>query len=167
MSLDIATPRGQRTLEYEQRAAEIFLHHHPLYTYAETPKDRPGLVDALLVEAAQVRAVVEQKSRDMTIDTLRSWDYEWLVTMEKVRIASAIAKQLCVPFVGFLYLIPEDALLVKRITNADGSLATGVREESRRTQATVNGGSAVRLNAMIDMSGARWFTMHESLSLRS
>lgn len=167
MGLDIATPRGQQTLAHEQRAVEIFLRHHPEYTYAETPKNRPGAVDAILIEGASVKAVVEQKSRDMTLDTLQSWGYEWLVTAEKIRLASKIAQSLCVPFLGFLYLIPEDALLVKRITNADGSPASGIRLESRSTQATVNGGVAYRENAMIDMSGARWFTMHESLDLRS
>ena len=165
MGLDIATPKGQRTLVQEARAVEIFLRHHPEYVYAETPKDRPGAVDALLVKDGMVKCVVEQKSRDLTVDTLRSWNWEWLVTAEKIRVASTIAKALCVPFVGFLYLVPEDALLVQRITNADGSAAVQMRTDLRETQATVNGGVAVRQNAMIDMSGARWFTMHESLSL--
>lgn len=167
MSLDIATPRGQATLGHEERAVEIFMRHHPEYIYAETPKNKPGAVDALLIEGQLVRAVVEQKSRDMTLDTLQAWNYEWLVTADKIRIAADIARSLCVPFLGFLYLIPEDALLVKRIANADGTLVAGIREEFRETQATVNGGKAFRKNAMIDMSGARWFTMHESLSLRS
>ena len=167
MGLDIATPKGQDTLRHEQRAIEIFRYHHPEYVYAETPKDKAGAVDAILIENGLVKCVVEQKSRNMTIDSLAQFGYEWLVTTKKVQLAANIAQNLCVPFVGFLYLIPEDALLVKRITNADGSAASNMREEVRETQATVNGGTALRRNTLIDVSGAWWYTMHESIKLRS
>lgn len=164
--LDIRTERGQETIRHEERAVEIFRKHYPEMRYAQTPKSAPAIVDAVLIGSDNALVgVVEQKSRDMTFETLASWGNEWLVTKKKVLQSRELAMGLCVPLVGFLYLIPEDALVVQRIANADGSRACPIRSEKTMTQATVNGGVAYRENCFIDVSGGAWFTMFERGSM--
>lgn len=153
--MDIQTPRGRETLDHERRSIELWAHNYPNIYYCETPKNRPASVDGILTTRDdRIVAVVEQKSRDTTIKQLLAWNCEWLVTQAKIDRGRDIAKHLCVPFIGFLYLIPDDALIVRRIANEDGSWAATIRTESTRTQATVNGGSIVRENAYINMVNA-------------
>ena len=166
MALDIQTRRGEESVAQERRAIEIFTQHHRDIHYVETPKDEPAFVDAILARDMRMIGVVEQKSRDMPLDTLASWGWEWLVTKKKVTDGRQISMGLRVPFVGFLYLVTDDLLLVRRLFNADGSVACRMRSERRETQATINGGVANRENAMIDMSEATWYTMHDTGSVK-
>jgi len=158
MALDINTPRGQKSLEYERRCAEIWLSHNPGWQYIKTPKDSDSPIDAVLVDPTNtIRALVEQKSRDMTRSQLAEFSDEWLVTMDKLVRASGIGRLLRVPLVGFLYLIPEDSLLTKQLSDEEGLFVAKFRCDRTPTQATINGGEAVRANAYIDMSGAKEF----------
>jgi hypothetical protein len=153
--LDIETPLGQETLDHERRSIELWARNYPNLYYCETPKDRPASVDGILTTRDdRIVAVVEQKSRDTTLRQLAAWDCEWLVTQSKIDKGRDLAMHLCVPFLGFLYLIPDDALVVRRIANENGSWAATIRTEATRTRATVNGGSIIRENAYIDMTGA-------------
>lgn len=158
--LDITTPRGQETLGHEARAAEIWHSHYPHMAYVETPKDQPASIDAILVTPDNaIAGAVEQKSRDMTFSQLARWDNEWLVTRAKLDAARMIAVMLRVPVFGFLYMIPEDALIVRRIWNADGTKAAAMRSQATTTQRTVNGGSIERENAFVNMTGALYMTL--------
>ena len=159
MGLDINTPRGQKSLEYERRCAEIWLSCNPGWQYINTPKDSDSPVDAVLVDPTlTVRALVEQKSRDMSRAQLADFKEEWLVTLDKLIRASGVSRQLRVPLVGFLYLIPDDCLLTKPLSDAGGLFVAKFRCDRTSTQATINGGEAVRANAYIDMSGAKEFS---------
>lgn len=163
MGLDVLTDRGQETIAHEQACVDIWHRHYPRVRYAHTPKREHATVDAVLVnDDDHLVAVVEQKSRTMSLDTLASWDYEWLVTLEKVKAAARICAALRVPLVGFLYLVPDEMLLVRRICDIDGAPVAPIRTERTTTQATVNGGTADRVNAFVDMRGASWFTIHEA-----
>lgn len=151
--MDILTPKGQATVRQEEEAVAAFIARYPEFIYARTPKDKPSPVDAVLVKSGVVSAVVETKCRQMTASTLRSsFKSEWLVTGQKVEDGIQVAKSLCVPYVGFLYLVPDKLLLVAKIW--DGEYKVPIRWEETETQATVNGGLATRVNAFINMSGA-------------
>ena len=152
--MDILSPKGQTTLPDEQRAKEIFLISYPKYRYVETPKDRPADVDAFLVLDDCIKAIVETKCRyDCDLEKFRgSYDNEWLVTFDKLEKARSIAKGLCVKVVGFLYLKQSDVLLVQELVDANGLYVPSVRLDPTTTQATINGGTATRTNAYIDMN---------------
>jgi hypothetical protein len=76
---------------------------------------------------------------------------EWLITWEKVRIGLEMARGLCVPLFGFLYLVDDQTLLVQE-------LSVGIlRRDFTATQKTINGGVAVRENAFIRMTDAGIF----------
>jgi len=75
--LDVNTPKGQQSLQHELRAVELWNYHYPQFTYVHTPKDGSALVDAVICDnEANVCAVVEQKSRNMSLEQLQNWDNE-------------------------------------------------------------------------------------------
>lgn len=77
------------------------------------------------------------------------------MTWAKVQNAITIASSLGVPCIGFLYLVDEDILLSQKISEPDGRLVADVRLSTTETQATINGGVALRTNAFIDMRQAK------------
>ena len=93
--------------------------------------------------------------REMTRTQLTEWDDEWLVTYDKVQKAVGLAKQLCVPVVGYLLLIPDRIVVVTRLINDRGEVVAPMRLDRTQTQATINGGQVVRTNAYIKITGAK------------
>jgi hypothetical protein len=161
-NMDIKTPKGKITREDESRAAEIFHHHYPEYRYLETPKDEPALVDALIVCGSVIHSVVETKCRyGLTVEYfMNAFEGSWLITFDKLEQARKIAVSLGVGLSGFLYLKEDDALLITTISDKTGLFKQRVYVESTETQRTVNGGTAVRNNAFIDMKNAKVLRMN-------
>jgi hypothetical protein len=154
--LDVNSPKGQESLEHELRAVQLWNHHYTEYTYVHTPKNGPALVDAVIVDNdTNVVAVVEQKSRNMSLEQLQKWNNEWLITFDKIEAGRYVANSLGVPFIGFLYLIPDDLLITKQLSNAYGEWTCDFRTALTETQETINGGKIVRENAYIDLTGAK------------
>ena len=154
--LDVNSPKGQESLEHELRAVQLWNSHYTDYTYVHTPKNGPALVDAVICDNdCNVVAVVEQKSRNMSLEQLQNWNNEWLITFEKIEAGRYVANSLGVPFIGFLYLIPDDLLITKQLSNANGEWTCEFRTALTETQETINGGKIVRENAYIDLTGAK------------
>lgn len=152
--MDILTPKGQETRQQEERAIEIWHRAYPSYTYIQTPKDKPALVDAVLNVDGEIRGVVETKCRNMSSEEFKQFGMTWLVTYEKLVKAAVIAEGLCVPLIGFLYLTKDDLLMYQKLWEPDKGWVCEMAIKPTRTQATVNGGSIIRSNAYIDMSNA-------------
>ena len=157
-TLDVNTPRGQQTLQDEDRAASIFMGHYRKrgLIYCRTPKAGAAKVDAVIADQSAVRGVVETKCRyKCKLDTFRNkWGNEWLVTFDKLEGGKNAADLLQVPFYGFLYIVDDDALLVKKIYDPLIGWVATFRVERTVTQATCNGGDAIRANAYIKMDDA-------------
>ena len=154
--LDVNTPKGQESLQHELRAVELWNYHYQDFTYVHTPKDGSALVDAIILNSDRnVCAVVEQKSRNRSLEQLQKWDYEWLITFDKIEAGRYVANSLGVPFIGFLYLIPDDLLITKQLANAKGEWTCDFRTAITETQETINGGKIDRLNAYIDLTEAK------------
>lgn len=155
--LDVNSPKGQESLVHEMRAVQLWQHHYPDFTYVHTPKDGSALVDAVIVEhhEADIVAIVEQKSRNMSLEQLLKWDMEWLVTYAKIEAGRITARALGVPFIGFLYLIPDDLLITKQLSDANGEWTCEFRVDMTETQETINGGKITRENAFIDLTEAK------------
>lgn len=154
--MDILTPRGQESRKWEDRAVQIWSSHYPDIIYASTDKDTPCVVDAVLVKNNNVVGVVEQKSRPglSFVDFIVTYEKRWLVTQQKLDSASMIAQSLKTNLVGFLYFPTADVLIVKTLWKNSAGWVADIVTEQTRTQATINGGSALRYNAYIDMTGA-------------
>jgi hypothetical protein len=154
--MDILTPRGQESRKWEDRAVDIWSSHYPQIAYVSTDKDKPCAVDAILVKDKQIVGVVEQKSRPSltVVEFMGDHKGEWLVTHQKIKDGVAIAQALHTKFVGFLYLPEADLLMFKTIWHPDQGWTVPIKVHETKTQATINGGIAVRENAFIDMKNA-------------
>jgi hypothetical protein len=165
--LDINTVRGQISLEQERRAAAIFEQNYPSLTYIGTQKDGTAAVDAVVlrerlenpleseVKITEVFYVAEAKCRDMSLRTLTGpFHNEWLVTASKLERGRIVALLLRVPLIGCLYLNDDDLLLLQHLADARGQWVCQFRVDKTLTQATINGGEALRDNAFINMTGA-------------
>jgi hypothetical protein len=154
--LDVNTPKGQQSLQHELRAVELWNYHYPQFTYVHTPKDGSALVDAVICDnEANVCAVVEQKSRNMTLEQLQKWDNEWLITFDKIEAGRYVGNALGVAYIGFLYLIPDDLLIIQQISDGQGKWTCDYRLDTTETQETINGGLVTRLNAYINLDNAQ------------
>ena len=157
--MDILTERGQKTVRDEADAYRLWESHNPGWSVIKTPKDKPASVDAFLVHDGEIKAVVECKCR-YELDYYgfaTKFNSEWLVTMDKVIRGASVARELCVPLVGFLYLADTGDLYCKELADNSGQFVVPFRCENTVTQRTVNGGEAIRANAYIDMTQARCY----------
>lgn len=160
--LDILTPKGQQTLADEQVVAESFTRQTGIL-YIQTPKKLPAVCDALLVRNDILVGLAETKCR-YDIPDMEFWreryKSEWLITFSKVTRNCYLADGLCVPLVGILYIVKPKIFLVKRIYDGEKkSWVATVRTEQSVTQAGVNGGSADRMNVLVDMRDAKQYAL--------
>jgi hypothetical protein len=155
-SLDILTELGQKSVADEREAARIWERHFPL-PYISTPKDRPAWVDAVILRRGEILYAVETKCRyDMDLKRFtEERNSEWLITAEKIDKAKIVCEALCVPLLGFLYLVPDKCLLVDKILDEKGNIVIGIKYQDTATQKTINGGTIVRRNAFINMLEAK------------
>ena len=154
MQLDILTPAGQQTVAQELIAYAIFEACQRGYTIKHTDKAKPEPYDGWIMHAGKPVALVETKCRaDVDYhEFVRRYKNTWLITEAKIKYAADCARRERVPLLGFLYIVRGQVLLVKKLTDKNGAVIEH-RTEKTKTQATVNGGLAERLNAFIDMTG--------------
>ena len=140
----------------EQQAQNIFTSNYPRYQYAQTPKEKPADVDAFLIRDGIIGGVVETKCRyDVDLEEFKQrYSCEWLVTFDKILKGKQVADALCTKLVGFLYIVQSKTLLVQTIAD-NGLYVPSIKIMTTQTQATINGRTAVRSNAFIDMSSAK------------
>lgn len=149
MSLDIATPKGQISLRDEQIVARWF-NRKEGHVYAQTPKDSPVKIDALLIRDSNLIGLAETKCRyDIDFHGFKTrYKNEWLITAEKVESSLNLAQQFCVPLYGLLYLVRDDVLLIANLSK------TKMYKKFTKTQKTINGGEIVRENSFVSMENA-------------
>jgi len=154
--MDILTPKGQETLTQEREAISLFLRSFPSFEFIETPKDTPADIDGFITRDGTIISGVEIKCRNMTADELASkYRHQWLVTADKLDRGVSVCERLGTDFRGFLYLVPDKMLFIVPIFSYKDGWLIEPEYEITKTQATVNGGHAERLNAYVDVSGAK------------
>lgn len=154
--MDILTPKGQKTVADEMLAADIWHAAYPTKRYVCTPKNRPALIDAFLVENDQIIAGVESKCRyDLTLERFcNNFNAEWLVTRSKIEGGAKICDALGVPFVGFMFLVEEKRLLCIRLF--DKMWLTNIHSRISTTKRSINTNDTIdRENSYINMKDAR------------
>jgi len=158
-TLDINTPRGQQTLSDEAKAVQIFHARYPQWKYIDTDKRTMAKADGLLLCDDKLEGLVLTSCRyHCTLATFQlNWNWEWLVTWRKLALGALLGRHLQTSLIGFLYIVDEDLLLIKRLFDPlkpVGQQWTKMRTELTATQATCNGGSIVRRNAFIKIDHA-------------
>lgn len=155
MSLAILTPTGKAAAADQIEAARIVFGKSK-FKFWHTSVKGSAFVDGVITEDGEIVGVAEIKTRDMTLDQLRSvFKNEWLITTNKVGFLKSAAIILGVPGYGILYCKPDNVALMVRICDAGGALTCEIRNEVTTTQATCNGGTAERMNSFIGMHLAK------------
>lgn len=154
--MDILTPKGRETIKQEREAISLFLDAFYDYGFSETPKDRPADIDGIITHNGTLISGVEVKCRMMTYEELMGpFRGRWLVTQDKIDRGISLCRGLGIDFRGFLYLVPDKMLVIVPIWSYDRGLLADIELAQTETQATVNGGVALRLNAYIDITKAK------------
>lgn len=155
MNLDINTPNGQISLNHEKEA-QNWIKRKWKVEIIETLKHTAAKCDGFIVREDQCIAVFETKCRyDMTYKKLVEERGTWLISYEKILYGQQVSKILQIPFLGFLYLIPNEApedkvLLFWKITDSNGEFCFDFQiTEQEETQKTCNKekGTIIRPNA--------------------
>ena len=118
----------------------------------ETRDDTEAVLDVLFFRAGTLAAVAEVRNRPMALAALRAHG-SYLVTFRKLVRGWLLAEQHCVPFVLVVGL--TDAIVHWQISDKEGNWQAACRIARTWTQATANGGRAVRANAYLDLKEMR------------
>jgi hypothetical protein len=121
VKLNINTPRGQKSLEYEKEVTTFFERANDGLQWIDTPKGMPAAVDGVWVRYGELKSVAEIKCRDMSEDTFFGrYKAEWLLSVDKLEKGRLAAKLLGVPFFGYLALIQSGIVLYKSLYDGEG-----------------------------------------------
>ena len=150
--MDILTEKGQQSLRYEDKMLRVIKSKYNL-DIIETNKDKPALCDGFTVRNGIITGVFESKCRSHTLQDFKKWG-SWIITYAKVDGLAWMSNKLCVPAIGFLYIIPDNLILKWIITDNEGNYLFDIRTQKTKTQATINGGVAERENAYLPMEYA-------------
>lgn len=160
--MDIHTPKGQESRQQERDAVRIFNTHFPdtTYKFAHDFNSKLAISGGLINKRNELIGVVKTKCRQDSLATFQTtYRWEWMITKAAMIDAAAFADTRLVPLWGFLYLVPQKILLIKMLYH-NGEWK--VRQSSRQTesQATINGGTATRMNMFLDIRDADRFTIN-------
>jgi len=151
--MDILTSKGQKSLEYEREMLERIRHNlcktHKEDSYLiETDKNMDAKVDGIIVKNNQVSGIFESKCRNLSLMQLRDFG-SWLITLDKIMDGKQLSEMLRVPYIGFLYLIKDKIIMYWKITDKYGDFTFDFEVKKTKTQKTINGGTACRVNAYL------------------
>lgn len=156
--LDIHTEKGKESLLHEQEMIAIVQRYAPAHRFIQTPKEYAADVDGVVTKDNSIVAIFETKCRNMTHGELTlSHSNEWLISYDKLTKGARLAKAFQVPFIGYLYLIPDKTVLSVVLADKDGNLMPKVQLQRTETQRSCNGGAVTRTNAYVSMAGSKVF----------
>ena len=147
--MDILTEKGQQSLKKENEMLGIIKSKYGV-DIIETHKDKPALCDGFTVRNGIITGIFESKCRNNTLQDFNEWG-SWIVTYDKIDGLAWMSSILCVPAIGFLYLIPEKTILTWTITDNEGNYLFDFKVDKTITQRTINGGKIERENAYLPM----------------
>jgi hypothetical protein len=153
-NLDILTEKGQKTLLEENLVVEKLRDKWKVQVI-NTNKDDCAAIDNILVRDNTTVAICEIKCRQLTREQLASYGNTWLITHQKIKEGAQVSRLLRVPFIGVLYLVPDDLVLYWKITDNDGNYQFDYDVRNTETQRTVNGGLIIRENAYLHTKYAK------------
>ena len=150
--LDSETEGGRRYIEEEalvaERVGEVFGVTPLSLGSATTHSDRLFSRDGTVV------SIVEIKSRNMSLSELENLG-SYLLSYHKIDWGIAAAQLLHVPFLLFVSLMKSNHIVYWTIANGEGNIRCNFQVQDTKTQATCNGGVAVRENAYIFLDGMK------------
>jgi len=141
MNLDINTPRGQESVAEETEMFNIIKSKNPSCQFFHTPITKASLIDGFITQKQQLLAIYEAKCRRHSLETFQhQFQNEWMISSHKLLAGAQLSKMLEVPFVGYLYIVPNKIVLSAKITNDKGRFIIPIRFAEKQTSASCNGG---------------------------
>lgn len=164
MSLAINSEKGKEYAAAQARAIDAILKSDKEGTLTfdkfETEGEQASsVIEGFFVRKGIIKSCVEVKSRELSLETLqsKSWNFEWLMTNDKICWMATICGLCRVPGYGILYLMHSNLVLMKQLVTREGFLCENYRVENTGTKASCLGGYVYRDNAFINMEQATRF----------
>lgn len=159
MVLAVNTPEGQKLMQYQRDALDLFVRRFPKLKYQQTAtvgESAGAVVDALFFKKDIMFFCAEVKSRNITHEKLKSkFQNEWMISQKKIDQAKLICDLMQIPFWGFLYLQPEDTLLYIKIYDPfKKQYCCEMRVEEKTTTGPIIHDTTTELCAFINMKDA-------------
>lgn len=151
------TPRGKVATDDQKIAIEAVVRHLADERISAVHTVEPAKVDCFFVTPDDdVFAVAEVKTRyHLTIEKLKGeFSNTWLISSDKLKAMQTVCMLVNVIGYGILYLKDSNLILMLQIYDERGCPAIHWGEHETETQATINGGTALRWNAYIPMHTA-------------
>jgi hypothetical protein len=149
-NLDINTPKGQKTVAEEIKMLKYVSKCWNVRIQI-TKKDQAVPHDGRILKYNKIAGIFESKNRQITLEELETWG-SWLITFEKLEKCRLLAKEMKVPFYGFLGIERSDLVMYWKIADENGNYLFDFPHYNSITQATVNGGEANRDNAFLPIT---------------
>ena len=117
--------------------------------------------DRLFIRDGKSVCIAEIKTRNMSLPQLEKFG-SYLISYHKIDRGVLISSLLHVPFMLFVYLIESDDIVYWTISDSEGKEACTYVVQQTETQATCNGGQALRENAYLYLDGMKLLNKNPS-----
>lgn len=156
--LAVNTPKGQQAEASARNAIRQLTSAE--VSVAFLPNNSIAAIDGYLIRNGEIRCAFEAKSRQASIAPtgliFKGKVYDtYLVTEEKITIGIELAKKQSINFSLIVYLELSNIILIFPIYIHSTKATMPYTAQTTRTQATVSGGSANRLNAFLPINLAQ------------
>lgn len=120
----------------------------------------PISFDGFIVEDGEIGGIFEFKSRNVSfkddkIEYKGKWYDTVILSQSKIDECVEFSQKYRVPFVFVFYAQKSASVHVIQITNSKGDYLFPYKTEKTKTQATINGGRATRLNAFLPLDKSK------------
>lgn len=145
--LDCNTAKGKTYISHQNVCLGVVSEKWKSEIYPTNGSEAAD-IDAIAVKNGVISAVMEVKSREMTLSQLKGFG-SYLVTFDKlIKIRNASAS-LAVPGFLIVSLLKDNSIVYWQISDDKGNLLPRLECKVSATQATCNGGEANRYNAYL------------------
>jgi len=108
-----------------------------------------SLVDGIAVKNNEITHVVEFKSRNESMESMERFG-TYLISYDKIENGLQICRMMRVPFILIVYLIKDGVVMGIEIGDEFG-VSVEMEIKETRTQKSIEGGTVIRRNALIDL----------------
>ena len=148
--LDCNTPVGRKYIKIEHHVANVVCQWFDCNTLRLGSDSTRS--DRIFYRGDSVVSVAEIKARELSLDKLRKFG-SYLVSESKIIHGCELAKLVHAPFFLFVYLIQSRQIVWWKIADSNGEKSCNYQVFMSETKDNCNGGTAVRRNAYINLSG--------------
>lgn len=149
MHLDCNTSNGRRFIAYQHECLAAFCKSKKV-SCITTNDTLSADIDAIFYRDS-VLAVGECKTRQLTLKQLKQFG-SYLISYSKIEKLVSVSKSLQCSGLLIVYLIPDATIVWCKVCDTQGKILVDLSRKTTTTQATCNGGTAVRENAYIPVS---------------